>query len=86
MSVLTVLQAASAIFGGLAAILWLIAAQVVIPTKYVLDGVFLGGPDRPGEKRRLDPIVVALRKQSRWSAAAATCAAIASAMQAAALL
>jgi RNA:NAD 2'-phosphotransferase (TPT1/KptA family) len=64
------LQWTSAGFAFLAAILWLASALVKLP------------PDRIGYDT-VDRIVPALRRQSRWSAAAAICAAVAAEIQAA---
>jgi hypothetical protein len=65
----------------LAAAFWLRSATIPIPTKYVLTGSFLV-PDEPGKEQRVDPVVLAIRKQSRWSAWGAFCAAMAAILQA----
>jgi hypothetical protein len=71
-----VLKWSSVLFGLVAAVLWFASACVRIPTVYRAEGVYLV-PDRPGEKQQLEPYVRPLRRQSRWNAAGAVCAAIA---------
>jgi hypothetical protein len=86
MTVSTVLQLASVLFSGAAAISWWISARVLIPKKYVVRGVHLRGPHEPGEPQKIDSTVLAVEKQSKWSAAAAFCAGLASASQALTIL
>jgi hypothetical protein len=62
------LQWASAGFAFLAAVLWLASAMVKLPPPQITWN-------------SIDDIVPALQRQSRWSAAAAVCAAVSAVVQ-----
>jgi hypothetical protein len=85
MPISTVLRWGIVATSAAAAILWWLSARVPIPTVYVLEGVYPSGPHEPGRQQRIDPVVLAVRKQSRLSAAAAFFAGLAAALQAAAI-
>ena len=86
----------SAIFAGLAAVLWLISTKVETPKQFritvsrtsleekmpILEtAVYLG----TGESEELQLLAKALISQSRWNAWAANCAAVSALLQAAVL-
>jgi hypothetical protein len=70
------LEIGTFVFSGLAAVLWLISARVLIPGGYPL-GMKL---------KQIDDVSKAATRQSKWSARAAISAAVAAACQAVAWL
>jgi hypothetical protein len=78
--ILVLLQWGNVAFNALAASLWFASARVFIPKIFVLEGTYLGS-SQPDKKQRLDPLMIAVRKQSQWGAAAAASAAAAALLQ-----
>ena len=74
---LSVFSLLSAVAALLAAALWLLSAWVKVPTVYVSEGIFAVSSEQPKKPQRVSPIVLALRKQSRFAALGAIFAAIA---------
>jgi len=92
---MAVLQGVSAFFAGLAALAWLVSALVRTPANFViyvvrptgqavhdpLGGTYMGH----AYSEDLNELARKLRLQSKWSAAAASCAAVSAALQAVSL-
>jgi hypothetical protein len=79
---MTLLAIFAAVLWFVSAVLWFASARVSIPTLYKSNGgTYATPPDDPSKKQELDPIVVALRKQSKLSGYAAICAGIAALLQ-----
>ncbi len=64
-----------------AALCWLRSGIVKTPIRYSTSGMTFATAASKNEPPKLDPIVVAMRLQSRWSAAGAAFACVAAAFQ-----
>ncbi len=71
---MTILQYISVACGFISALAWLGSALVKVPTVYANLGSF-HVPPQPGPQK-LDPVVTALRRQSKFSSAGAVFAAV----------
>jgi hypothetical protein len=83
---LKLIESLSAVFAIIAALLWLQSARVRTPTQFPINTITPIGGIGTGGSPALQELGQALRRQSRWSAAAAICAAVSALLQAIATL